>query len=129
MLCRAYRLMEPAPEIMAGALHLQHVFATPQDLDRLSSLLLGVQPSKIKVNLRESMEASTYFFAFKLNVVTRLSIIPYTDGITYVITQARLLDLNILFHLYGSCTFGFYKVLKHLYDKLILINIVPGVEY
>ena len=120
MLCRAYRLMEPAPEIMAGALHLQHVFATPQDLDRRSSLLLGVQPSKIKVNLRESesMEASTYFFVFKLNVVTRLSIIPYTDGITYVITQARLLDLNILFHLYGSCTFGFYKVLKHLHDQL-----------
>lgn len=53
MLCRAYRLMGPAPEIMAGTLHLQHVFATPQDLDRRSSLLLGVQPSKIQVNLRE----------------------------------------------------------------------------
>jgi len=26
---------------------LQHVFATPQDLDQQSSLSLGVQPSKI----------------------------------------------------------------------------------
>jgi hypothetical protein len=39
--------MEPAPEIMVVVLHLQHVFATPQDLDQQSSLSLGVQPSKI----------------------------------------------------------------------------------
>jgi hypothetical protein len=32
---------------VVGVLHLQHVFATPQDLDQRSSLLLGVQPSEI----------------------------------------------------------------------------------
>ena len=41
--------MGPDPEIMVGVHHLQHVFATPRDLDQRSSLLLGVQPSKIQV--------------------------------------------------------------------------------
>jgi hypothetical protein len=124
---------------MVGALHLQHVFATPQDLDQRSSLLLGVQPSKIQVSLRERERErererlwpqSTYF-AFKLDVVTRQSICK-TTNICDTTSTSNYEHVNVLFNLYGSCSFvcfGIHMVLKHLRWAIDNHILVPGVEY